>query len=314
MRISVIDLGSNTCDLLIAEVESSGYKILFQGKEAVRLNQNKHNENWIRDEAFSRTLQALNYHLKKSNDFGAGRIKLVATSAVRDASNRDEFTDFIRIKTGLETQVLTGEQEAELIFNGVLLAFQKINEPSLILDIGSGSNELIIAGEDGIIWKDSLPTGMGRIINMFEISDPVSKDEITELNRFFRIQNTEAIKEAGKAGVTTLIGCAGAFDTIADLIDKVAPGTKKRIKQRIEIYEFRRIYNKILKSTRTERKEMKGMDKVRIDLMVPAIILINQVIDSLGIDRIYQTHFALREGILFEILESDKQTLTQKYF
>lgn len=302
MRIAVIDLGTNTCNLLIAELNGSDFKILFQGKEHVKLLHNKKNDNWIREDAFSRVSAALNNHLRKIHDFGAKEIRLIATSAIREAANRDEFLEFIRSKTDLEANVVTGEQEAELIYNGVLLAFKEIGEPSLILDIGGGSNELIISDGNSIIWKDSILAGMSRTINLFEMSDPITADEITELKRFFQFQNIDALKNSRKASVRTLIGCSGAFDTIADIIDKIDSGTKKRIRQKIELYDFKKVYDKIIRSTHVERKTLKGMDSVRIDLIVPAIILINQIITDIGIEKIYQTDYALREGVLFEYL------------
>lgn len=303
MRIAVIDLGTNTCNLLIAEINGSDYKILYQGKEHVKLLHNKKSENWIREDAYSRVSMALNNHIRKINDFGAKQVKLIATSAVREAANRDEFLDFLRSRTDLEANVVTGEQEAELIYHGVLLAFKSIEEPSLILDIGGGSNELIIANHNGIVWKDSIMAGMSRTINLFEISDPITPDETTELRRFFQYQNMDAIKNSKKIAVGTLIGCSGAFDTIADIIDKSEPGTKKRIKQNLELYDFIKVYEKIIKSTHAERKIMKGMDPVRVDLIIPAIILINQIVSDIGIEKIYQTDYALREGVMYDLLK-----------
>lgn len=302
MRIAVIDLGSNTCNLLIAELNGSNFKILFQGKEPVKLIPFKKNENWIREEAFSLTSLALNKHLKKIGDFSVGKTILIATSAVRDAANRDEFIEFVQVKTGLDFNVITGEQEAEFIYNGVLLAFKQIDNPSLILDIGGGSNEFIITDGKELTWKDSIPSGMARIIGLFNLSDPVSQEETAELRRFFKLQNNDVLRNCKNSQVKTLIGCSGAFDTIADVIDKVDPGTKKRTFQKIELADFKNVYKKILKSSHSERKEMKGIDKVRIDLIVPAIILIEQVVSDLAIEKIYQTDYALREGVLYDYL------------
>ncbi|MBN1821351.1 MAG: hypothetical protein JXR31_15020 [Prolixibacteraceae bacterium] len=302
MRLAIIDLGTNTCNLLIAEILESNYKVLYRGKEPVRLLFSKKNENWIREDAFIRTSQALENHLKKIREFSISRVELIATSAVRDAGNRDEFVSFIQDKTGLEPNVITGEREAELIFKGALLAFNQIESPSLILDIGGGSNEFIVTSGSEIIWEESIPSGMSRIINMFSLSDPISKQEETELIRFFKLQHIDAIFNAKNAGVRTLIGCSGAFDTIADLIDKVDPGSKKRVRQEIRLNDFFKIYKILINSTRKERKEMKGMDNVRIDLIVPAVILINQVITALDINTVFQTDYALREGVMAEII------------
>jgi exopolyphosphatase / guanosine-5'-triphosphate,3'-diphosphate pyrophosphatase len=86
------------------------------------------------------------------------------------------------------------------------------------------------------------------------------------------------------------------------MIDKVNPGIKKRITQKIEWYSFLKVYEKLIASTRAERKIMKGMDNVRIDLIVPAVILIKQILTDTGIEEIYQTGYALREGVLYEML------------
>jgi len=116
------------------------------------------------------------------------------------------------------------------------------------------------------------------------------------------MQNAEVFSQCKSTGIKRLIGCSGAFDTIADMIDKVNPGTKKRLTQKIEWYDFLKVYEKLIGSTRAERKMLKGMDSVRIDLIVPAVILIKQILTDAGIEEIYQTGYALREGVLYEML------------
>ncbi len=105
--------------------------------------------------------------------------------------------------------------------------------------------------------------------------------------------------------VKSLIGCSGAFDTIADIIDAVNPGKKQRITQSILMNDFWAVYEMLIKLTREKRLAIKGMDMVRVDLIVPAMILIGQFIREIGITEITQTDFALREGVLFEEMEKD---------
>jgi exopolyphosphatase/guanosine-5'-triphosphate,3'-diphosphate pyrophosphatase len=100
------------------------------------------------------------------------------------------------------------------------------------------------------------------------------------------------------------VGCSGAFDTIADIIDAVNPGEKLRTTQEILISDFNDVYKALIKSTREQRLIMKGMDMVRVDLIVPAVIFIEQLISEIGIIQITQTDFALREGVLFEMMNS----------
>jgi exopolyphosphatase / guanosine-5'-triphosphate,3'-diphosphate pyrophosphatase len=304
MRKAVIDLGTNTCNLLIAEVNNSIYNILYQGKEWVRLGDDSINDNIISNKAFERTIKAFKNHSRIIRDYNVHEIRIMATSAVRTAENQDLFLHEIKEETGFTIEIITGEQEAELIHKGVLLAFERIKEPSLILDIGGGSNEFIISLNDEIAWIESLPTGVSRFVNQYPLSDPVSPAEINYIGKYFIENHQQSIYNSQKLGIKTLIGCAGAFDTIADLIDKVDPMTKKRAKQLISLKAFQRVYQNLIHSTRAQRLQMKGMDRVRADLIVPAVIFVNQIITRIGITQIYQTDYALREGVLYDILNS----------
>ncbi|AHW61648.1 exopolyphosphatase / guanosine-5'-triphosphate,3'-diphosphate pyrophosphatase [Draconibacterium orientale] len=302
MRIAVIDLGTNTCNLLIAEMNGADYKLLHQSKEMVKLGDGKIKDNQISEEATFRTKAAFVAHKKVMDTFGVDEIKVLATSAVRTADNKAGFVAAIEKICDCTVEVISGEREAELIFKGVLLAFEKIESPAVILDIGGGSNELILTQNDTILWKESRPTGMSRIINSFDLSDPVTVEQIRELQQFFAKEHQTAIQNCKEKNVATLIGCSGAFDTIADMIDEVNPGEKQRVTQVVTLEEFYAVYEKLLPTTRDERLQMKGMDYVRVDLIVPAVILIEALISAIGIKQIVQTDFALREGVLYELI------------
>ena len=303
MRVAVIDLGTNTCNLLIAETNSGDFKILHQSKQLVKLGDDKIRENEISISATSRVIQSFQIHKKLISDYHAEKVRVVATSAVRTAENKIEFLDQISENSGWIVKLISGEKEAELIFEGVLLAFNEFKNPSLILDIGGGSNELIVAHHQQMLWKESQPTGMARIINQFKISDPILPDEINSLKNHFAEAHQNAFEKCQSENVKTLVGCSGAFDTIADMIDSVNPGEKLRTTQEISISEFYTVYHNLIKSTREQRLLMKGMDMVRVDLIVPAVIFIEQLISEIEITQITQTDFALREGVLFEMME-----------
>jgi len=304
MRKAIIDLGTNTCNLLIAEVNNSVFEILYQGREWVRLGDDSINSNLISSPAIERTIKAFKNHSRIIRDYHVHEVRILATSAVRTADNQDLFLHEIKEETGFMVDIITGEQEAELIHKGILLAFGQIEDPSLILDIGGGSNELIITRKGEITWMESLPTGISRVVNQFPLSDPVSPSEINFLGNYFIENHQESIFHCKRQGIKTLIGCAGAFDTIADLIDKVDPLSKKRIKQSISLKAFHKIFGILIRSSHSQRLQMKGMDRVRVDLIIPAVILIHQIITKTGIEQIYQTDYALREGVLYDMLNS----------
>ena len=306
MRVAVIDLGTNTCNLLVADIFDNKYNILHQSKQLVRLGDNKIKDNEISKEATGRAIDSFRQHKKIIDGFAADRVCAIATSAVRDAANKIPFLERLGEESGWLIKVLSGEKEAELIFKGVLLAFGELENPALILDIGGGSNELILAHKKELLWKESRSTGMARIINNFELSDPIKKEEIETLQKYFAHQHKNAVDGCKDKSVGMLVGCSGAFDTIADMIDEVDPGTKQRIPREIELADFYRVYEKLLKSTREERLQMKGMDYVRVDLIVPAVILIETLVREIGISKIVQTDFALREGVVFELMEINR--------
>jgi len=306
MKVAVIDLGTNTCNLLIAEIINSGYRILHQSKVLVKLGDGKIKTNEISHEATIRVQDAFLKHQEIINDYSIKKVRCLATSGIRSAVNKNEFLLAIEEHVNWKVEVITGEKEADLIFKGALLAVNDFPDPTVILDIGGGSNEMILAHKRKMVSKESQPTGMGRVINQFNLSDPITKEEMKQLRYFFLKAHKNAFDNCKTQKVSKLVGCSGAFDTVADIIDRVNPGEKTRKTQKITIEEFQQIYERLVHSTRDERIKMKGMDMVRVDLIVPAVILIELLVSKTGINQIVQTDFALREGVLFEML-SEKQ-------
>jgi len=299
-KLAIIDLGTNTCNLLIAEYDRENYRILYQGKEVVKLGKGGIDKNQLTEDGLERAISAIRKHQDRITRFEASEIVVIATSAIRDAVNQDWFQAQIKAATGLGLQIISGEKEAELIFNGVKLAFPIIENHSLILDIGGGSNEFILTENGQSIWKQSFPLGMARVIEQFPLSDPIMQEEIEQINGWFRTRLEPLWQRLTNIRISQLIGCSGAFDTIADLIDQTDPGTKTRISQEIKPNDFKQIYQILITSTIAKRTQMKGMESIRIEMIVPSVLFIKLVVEQLNINKILQTDYALREGVLFE--------------
>lgn len=299
-KIAVIDLGTNTCNLLIAEYQDESYQILYQGKEVVKLGKNGIDKNQLTEDGLRRAILAIQKHQELIGQFNVSEAVIIATSAIREATNKDWFSQQIKENTGLEVQIISGEKEAQLIFDGVKLAFGQIDDQTLILDIGGGSNEFILTQNNEPIWKQSFPLGMARIIEQIPPSDPITPEEIGQINDWFNSRLEPLWEQMNNVQIPLLIGCSGAFDTLSDLIDQTDPGTKTRIKQKIKLEDFNQIYETLIQSTTAERIEMKGMESIRIEMIVPSVLFIKLVIERLKIKKIYQTDFALREGILYD--------------
>lgn len=299
-QIAIIDLGTNTCNLLIAEYDHSSFNILYQGKEVVKLGKNGIDKNQLTPEGLERAILAIRKHQERIEKYTVSEVVTIATSAIREATNKDWFQEEIKTHTGLELQIISGEKEAELIFKGVKLAFGEIEDHSLILDIGGGSNEFILTNAGSPIWKESFPLGMARIIEQIPPSDPITPEEITKINDWFESRLEPLWNRMQNVSAGMMIGCSGAFDTLADLIDQTDAGTKTRIRQEVAINDFYLIYEKLITSTTADRMKMKGMEPIRIEMIVPSVIFIKMVIERLNIHKIFQTDFALREGVLYE--------------
>lgn len=309
MRIAIIDLGTNTCNLLIAEIKGKEFEIIHQSKQLVKLGDSKIRDNLISSDAVARVMAVLESQKQIISSMKAEKIQLIATSAVRTAKNKDDLLQPIGKLMGCPIEVVTGSKEAELIFKGVILALGSLTEKSLILDIGGGSNELIVAYGQKMLWKESKPTGMVRILNQFVLSDPLKPSEIQILQHFFLARHQAAVQRCRKELVNALIGCSGSFDTIADILEQVDPGEKQRQFMEISLSEFYDVFGVLIHSNRKQRMEMKGMDDVRVDLIVPAMVFIDLLIKHAGIAKIIQTGYSLREGALFEMMEARAENL-----
>ena len=299
-QIAIIDLGTNTCNLLIAQYSHDNYTILFQGKEVVKLGKNGMGNNQLTPDGLERAILAIGKHQKRISQYNPQEIVIIATSAIREAANSDWFRQEVKDRTGLELQIVSGEKEAGLIFKGVKLAFGEIEDRSLILDIGGGSNEFILTEKGVPVWKESFPLGMARIIEQIPPSDPITEDEIRQIQYWFESRLEALWNRLQNIDVSMLIGCSGAFDTVADLIDQTDAGTKTRTRQEVSLHDFNRIYEQLIASTTSQRLKMKGMESIRVEMIVPSVIFIKMVIERLKIHRIFQTDFALREGVLYE--------------
>lgn len=301
MKLAVIDLGTNTCNLLIASINHANYQIIHQGKVGVKLGKGGIHKNTLTQEAFDRAIIALNAHKQTIKNLGGvDQVITIATSAVRDAGNKDTFARKLLEETGIALTIISGEEEARLIFQGVKLAFGNLPEDSLILDIGGGSNEFIQIQHNEVNWKESFPLGMARVIENFDISDPISPQEVQHIEDWFTSGLDNLWQQWNHVAPPALIGCSGAFDTLADLLDNTAPGTKARVSQEITINQFNEIADQIIYSTKTERMNLTAMEPLRVEMIVPAFILIRLVLKKLKITKIVQTDFALREGVLLE--------------
>ncbi len=305
MSIAILDLGTNTFNLLIAEKGKQGIPVFIFKKELpVEIGKGGIHKGFITPEATERAIKALHQHRKTITEHGVENFFAFATSAVRDASNSKEFTDRIRIETGIEIKIVTGEEEAEWIYKGVKHASVLSDKTSVIMDIGGGSTEFIIANKDEIFWKRSYPLGVTRLYEIFYPSDPRSKEKKEKVEKHIVDMLQDLFAAAAKFKPIELIGSSGSFDSFAQMLIARGATAQKPINGfDYPIGEFEKLYNDLLVSTLEERLKMLGLITMRAPMFVYSAILTKLALDELSISKMTLSQYALKEGIAGYLLD-----------
>lgn len=305
MRIAILDLGTNTFNLLIADTENRTNGYVHHSKEAAKLGEGGINEKMILPGAQERGLTALENHFKTIKKFKAEKVYAFATSAIRDANNGKEFLRKISERFQLYVNIIPGEREAELIYKGVRQSYDLGDQMALILDIGGGSNECILADSKRIYWKESYNLGMARLLEKFNPSDPVTPDEIKKVEEYLEAELTSLFEGAKQYPPVLMLGASGSFETFFSLLAHKLPSKysiQNNISAEIAMEDYRGLHQILLASSLEERKSMEGMEPVRVEMIVLASIFVNFVISRLKINRLIQSKYALKEGVIAEIL------------
>lgn len=300
MRIAIIDLGTNTFHLLIAEVNGQEATILFKTNEPVRLGEDITKANQIIPTAFNRGISCLERFKEKIDELEVTTVKAFATSGVRSANNGQDFVDTVAKNTGIKINVIDGDEEANLIYMGVRWS-GAIKEKSLIMDIGGGSTEFIICDQNQIIWKKSYNIGAARLMQKFFSSDPISHSDQKAIEDHLNNELQELNQLCALHQPKKLIGSAGAFETFALMtgIDDTRASTP------IDMSTYHQLATQLIQATHNERANMKGLIPLRVDMIVMASLLVNYILNRTQIKELILSTYDLKMGALSQCLEQE---------
>jgi exopolyphosphatase / guanosine-5'-triphosphate,3'-diphosphate pyrophosphatase len=306
-RLAIIDLGTNTFHLLISEKTDEGTLPLYQISLPARIGKGGINQRLITDEALERALGVLRGFRQKLDEYQVPAESTFAfgTSAVRNADNRKAFCDALLRETGLNVTVIDGNEEARYIYQGVRQALELgTSDNSLIVDIGGGSVEFIIANQQQLFWKQSFEIGGQRLMELFMRTDPLAPADRKRLYNYFEEQLIPLANAVHQYAPAVLVGSSGSFDTLVDmdyhhrLGQGPPPGTHGF---ELSLEEFYRSYELLLTRNHAERMALPGMIELRVDMIVVAVCLIEYLLRSHRLRRIRVSAFALKEGVLAEL-------------
>jgi exopolyphosphatase / guanosine-5'-triphosphate,3'-diphosphate pyrophosphatase len=293
MRRAVIDLGTNTFNLLIADVLNNQFDVRYTTKEGVALGMGGINEQFIAPEAMQRALDTFARYMQKCDEFQVNSIRAIGTSAIRDASNANDLLQKVEEWFGVRIEVIDGLKEAQLIYDGVRWSYD-FHQPSLIMDIGGGSTEFIRGHLGDPLQFCSLNIGVSRAVQLFDLADPLSEEDKIRLINWFE---TQAAPLDEFSPCTTLVGASGSFETFYEMIHEMPfPAGIEPI--RLEQQELSTAIDWIIASTYEEREAHPYIIPIRRRMAPVAALKTKWVLERFGIREIIISPCSLKEGAL----------------
>ncbi len=289
---ALIDLGTNTFNLMIAEMAPDGQiRTLHSEKEGVALGMGGIHEKRITSDAMERAVVCLSRYVAICHAKGVKDIRAIGTSAIRDAENRSELIQRVQDELGLHIEVISGLAEAQLIYCGVHQTMD-FEESGVIMDIGGGSTEFILANEEGVIDMDSFNIGVSRVYQLFNFSDPMSTEDIQTLENYLESACGSFLRSLNSH---MLIGASGSFETFFELMHE-RPFIAEGRAHEVQYDHFMDMLHRIIASSQAERDENPHIISIRKRMAPLAAIKTRWVLRQLQAKRIFISPYSLKEG------------------
>ena len=303
MRIAALDLGSNSFHLLVADVHPDGtFEAVAREKEMLRLGDDVTRNDRISAPAADRAVATVRRLKQLADALGATEVLAKATSALRTAANGSELVDRIEDETGVEVEVISGLEEARLIFAAVRASVVIDPAPALGIDIGGGSVEFTIGDAAGLRWAESVPLGVGRLTAEFVRDDPPSKSERKRLEDHIRATLEPLLPDVVSRSPRMCVGTSGTINDLARMTIAMQTGEVPTVSNglRVEREALLELNDRILRSKIADRRRMPGLDEKRVELLPAGSMLLVTALDLFDVETLTISDWALREGIVLD--------------
>lgn len=294
MRALAIDIGSNAVRAAIGEMNGEVLSVIIELREPVRLGADAFSDGVIKESSQALLLAALKSFVGAGEKYKVNAIKAVATSAMREAHNQLEVIRSIKEATGLDVEIISGEEEARFVCEAVKYALDLSNNKAVLIDIGGGSTEVSLLDNGEVVLSESLPVGTVRMLSIKQKLIPkfVKQHAKSLLSQIYDAQ--EGVK------VDLIIGCGGNCEALLDLKSQMLGKSGSDISQD----EIKKIFETIHAASFEERVRKFGLRPDRADVIVPAAHVLKHVLESLKAEFLRVPKVGLREGILLEVLRT----------
>ncbi len=311
-KLAVIDIGTNSIHMVLAEIlPDASYKILDRFKDVTRLGNGTFATRRLSDETVTRAIEVLKTLATLARNKGFDRIVAVATSAVREARNGGDFVNLVEEQAGLRVRVISGTEEARLIFLGVKNSIALAEKPSLVVDVGGGSVELILGNRDRMIHAKSLKLGAIRLAEQFLPNTPPSAPMMRALEEAVTGQLKAAIETFTVKKFDSLVATSGMAGNLAEIIHIKQTGRPlpQHNLAAVSLKDLRLLESELAQSPLKARLAIPGLDPKRVDTLLPAAVVLRRLLELSGLNEMTLCDKAIREGMIYDFIARHREGL-----
>ena len=297
--IAAIDIGTNSMRFLLCEVK--GNSIAKKVKELIvtRIGKDVSKTGMITERSLIRNIDALKYFKNKADRYGAQEMYVIATSAVREALNGEVFVCDALIQAGVDVRIISGEEEAELGFKGVMNDIKNPQENVLVIDIGGGSTEMIFGSKEKVDYSVSIPAGTVRMTEQFVTSNPIDNEDILNMKNKLGELFRKPLEYLDKKRIDRVIAIGGTATTIAAMFHGLSIYDPETVHNTvINLCFIDDIFKKLKGMSLQERWNVRGLQKERADVMPDGIYILQHIIEGLKKDSLIISENDNLEGIV----------------
>jgi len=298
-----VDIGTLTCRLLIARVSGAGRLTeLHSDRRIVRLGEGVDHSRRLRLDAMDRVISTLLEWRKVIETYPIDGQIAVATSAVRDAQNRDEFLGRVKREVGFEVELISGEEEARRTMLGIRSGLPDGVSSILGLDIGGGSTEFILDRPGSASLVRSIDIGVVRLTERMLLHDPPTERDLQAAREAIQKEAEQVRVLLGNLSGTTFVGTAGTITTLAAMAQQLPLYEPARIHNyRLKLATVQKLEEELLSRTKAQRRGMPGLEVGREDVIVAGVLILRTVMETLGYGECLVSDLGLREGVLIDL-------------
>lgn len=297
---AAVDIGSNSVRLKIAEANRDRLKTVFEDREVTRLGAGVFASGSLEPQAMAFTIQVLQRFLRATQSYAADRVRVVATSALRDAKNSRAFVDWVRTATGWRVEIISGLEEGRLIHLGILSTARIANARALLIDLGGGSCELTLSDHGHIAEMVSLPIGAVRLTQTFLQSDPPRKRELEQMRALIQREISRVQKRVLEAEVQSVIATSGTAAALSNYYSGRGDDPSKPAAVPQEALS--KIAKELSKRSLAQRQALRGIGPRRAEIIVAGSMVYSELLEMCELSSFRYLPLGLRDGLLAQMM------------